>query len=431
MRGTRMKTAWATLMVAGVLGADLLIGFRVYSKEVDEPAPLDAYESIALFTRVIEQVRRHYVDADKTDYRTLVHGALDGVMSALDEHSQFMEPESYSDMKDDTEGHFGGLGIVISVREGILTIVAPMEDTPGFKAGLQARDRILEIDEISTKGMTLPEAVRRMRGEPGTRVSLTVLQPASQQIRTVEVIRAVINVESVKDADVQDDGIAYVRVTQFAEPTAAELRRALDDLQTRGMRALVLDLRNNPGGLLSSAVDIGGLFLEAGRLIVYTQGRSERDRVSYRASGDSPYADLPLAILVNVGSASAAEIVAGALQDQRRAVLIGEPTFGKGSVQSVYPLDEGSALRLTTAKYYTPSERVIHGNGIEPDIAVSLPERDWQALRLLRADPDSPLAAEWIGSGDLPVDAPLERARDLLKGVLLFRDHGPIRAAAG
>ncbi len=413
------------LLAVLLLGANLLIGARLYSQEVEAEKRDDAYAQMALFTRVMEQVRTHYVEADKTSYRDLVHGALQGMLQSLDPHSQFMDADMYKDMKDDTAGQFGGLGIVISLKDQVLTIVAPMEDTPGFRAGLLSGDKILEIDGVATDGMSLQESVKKLRGAPGTKVTLRILRPATQAFKTVEIERANIEVASVKDAKVLEDGIGYVRITQFNEPTADALQKELDGLLAQSIRALVIDLRNNPGGLLSSAVDVSSKFLERNQVIVSTQGRSDKDNQVYKAHGRKRYPAIPLAVLVNAGSASASEIVAGALKDNRRAVLIGEKTFGKGSVQSVLSMDEGTAIRLTTAKYYTPSREVIHERGIEPDIVVPIPPEDWRALQMQRiegggAEVREEDAAEEGESAKPVEDVQLQRAVEVLKGILRF-----------
>ena len=283
-------------------------------------------------------------------------------------------------MKDDTAGEFGGLGIVISIKDGVLTIVAPMEDTPGFKAGLLSGDKIIEIDNASTDGLQLPEAVKKLRGPPGSKVTIKILRPKTQEVRTVEIVRAKINVPSVKDVKMLEEGIGYLRIVQFNEPTANALQDALDKLTKEGLQGLIVDLRNNPGGLLTSAIEVSEKFLRRGDLIVYTQGRNEKPQQTFRVKGRYHYLQFPMVILVNGGSASASEIMAGALQDHQRAILVGEKTFGKGSVQSVLPLDDGSAIRLTTAKYYTPSKRVINEHGIEPDIVVPMSPEDWRKL---------------------------------------------------
>ena len=340
------------------------------------------------------------------------------MLQSLDAHSQFLDPEMYSDMKEDTSGQFGGLGIVISLKDGVLTIVAPMEDTPGFRAGLLAGDKIIEIDGESTEGLSLPEAVKLLRGAPDTTVTIKVLRPETQEIKDVSVVRAEIKVPSVKGETILENGIGYLRITQFNSPTAEALQRALDELEEQGMRALVIDLRNNPGGLLTAAIEVSQKFLNRGDLIVYTQGRDPYQKQQFRARGRRRYLELPIAILVNGGSASASEIVAGALQDHNRAILVGEKTFGKGSVQSVIGLDDGSAIRLTTAKYYTPSERVIHEHGIAPQIEVHMDPEDWRKLMNRRSR--AGMVAPGGESEEEVVDVQLQRAMDVLKGVMIF-----------
>jgi len=420
----RAESSYRWVILAGLLAANLMLGARLYSQEAPAADRAQAYEKIALFTKAMEQIRLHYVDQDKITYKDLVYGAMRGLLASLDPHSQFLDPEMYSDMKDDTAGQFGGLGIVISLKDGVLTIVAPMEDTPGFRAGLLSGDKIIEINGQSTEGLALPEAVKQLRGEPGTKVRIKILRPKNQEIKEMELVREEINVPSVKDAKILEDGIGYIRIVQFNDPTAHDLQAALDRLEGLGLKGLILDLRNNPGGLLTSAIDVSQKFLRRGDMIVYTQGRNERQKQTYRAKGRQHHLAFPMVILVNGGSASASEIVAGALQDHQRAILVGEKTFGKGSVQSVLPLDDGSAIRLTTAKYYTPSRRVIHEKGIEPDIVVPMPPEDWRKLLIRRSRAEHAAPEDLVDDEGQPlddvVDIQLERAVDVLKGVLRF-----------
>lgn len=404
-----------------LLAANLYVGARLYQQEGTSQARQEAFENIQLFTRVLEQIRLNYVDADRTTYHDLIYSGLQGMLQSLDDHSQFLDPSMYRDMKDDTSGRFGGLGIVISQKDGLLTIVAPMENTPGFEAGLLSGDRIVEIDGETTEAMSLQDAVKRLRGDPGTPVTIRILRPKTQEVKEMTIVRDRIRVPSVKDTEMLDNGIGYIRVTQFNDPTGDALDRAINDLLKQDMRALVLDLRNNPGGLLSSAIDVSQRFLERGSLVVYTLGRDERQKQVFNARGRRRYLDFPMVILVNRGSASASEIVAGALQDHNRAILVGEKTFGKGSVQSVIGMDDGSAIRLTTARYYTPSQRVIHERGIEPDILVPMDPDEWRRLLMHRNRPPNAeveLDPEDDASG--LVDIQLERAIDVLRGVMIF-----------
>jgi carboxyl-terminal processing protease len=339
-----------------------------------------------------------------------------------------MELDKYKELQDDTQGAFGGLGIVVSVKDNALTVVAPMEDTPGFKAGILCGDRITRIDGKSTEKLSLPEAVKNLRGEPGSKVRLTVFRPSSNETKDYDLERAVISVDMVKDINgrkefpLGENKIGYIRLVQFGEKTSEELNAAIKRLKSQGMQSLVLDLRWNPGGLLEQAVDVCEKFLPRGELIVTTEGRNPAQNVVRRSNGRGDMIQgLPMVVLVNMGSASASEIVAGCLQDLKRAIVLGERTFGKGSVQSIIPLNDGSALRLTTAKYYTPSHKVIHEQGISPDIVVTMTDEEERDMVLRR----TPGGVESLDEPDrLRVsqtrDPQLERAMDLLKGITLF-----------
>src|SRR5437667_1688688 len=336
-----------------------------------------------LFTRVLERVRRDYVDGDKLTYKELVYSALKGMLNSLDPHSEFMDAEKYNELKNDTEGAFGGLGISIGMRDNFLTVIAPMEDTPAFKAGILTGDRIIKIEGKRAERLSLPEAVKRLRGEPGTDITITVLRPSSGQVTDHRLTRAVIKLDTVKDINskrefpLDEDKIGYIRLTQFGEQTSSELDDALRRLDKQGMQALILDLRGNPGGLLDQAARVCEKFLPKNQLIVSTEAGRSDERSEFRSSGRGSHPKLPLAVLVNIGSASASEIVAGCLQDTTamgisRTIIIGEPPFGKGSVQKILPLGDGSALRLTTAKYYAPTHKVMHEQGITLDSIVPM-----------------------------------------------------------
>ena len=420
------------LVVALLLTANLMVGARLYQQDAEAGIKEEAYDMIALLTTVTQQIRQHYVDPEKTSYKDLIYGALRGMLQSLDAHSQFLDPDMYSDMKEDTSGQFGGLGIVISLKDGVLTIVAPMEGTPGFDAGLLPGDKVIEIEGDSTEGLSLPEAVKRLRGEPGTAVTIKILRPKTQDIQEVTIVREEIEVPSVKGAEMLEDGMGYVRIVQFNERTADDLQAAIDRLEEEGMRALIIDLRNNPGGLLSSAIEVAQKFLTRGDLIVYTQGRDPKSKQQFRARGRHRYPDIPLAILINGGSASASEIVAGALQDHNRAILVGEKSFGKGSVQSVIGLDDGSAIRLTTAKYYTPSEQVIHERGIAPRIEVPMDPEVWRMLMMKRSRPPGAELEEGEESYEDVIDVQQERAIDVLNGIIMFeaKQRSPRQFAA-
>ncbi len=413
---------------AAVAAAALLAGCRHCAPTPLPDSPADreeAYRQIRLLTRAMAQIRKDYVDAEKTEYQALTYGALRGMLQSLDPHSQFMEPKVYEDMKDETAGEYGGIGVVIGLRDGGLAVIAPMEDTPGFRAGLQSGDRIMEIDGAKTDGLSLRDVVGKLRGEKGTSVTLKILRQTEKELREFQLMREVIRVSSVKGTRILGDGIGYIRITQFSEPTAKALDEALQKLTTNGLHALVLDLRNNPGGLLTSAIEVSERFLKKGDMVVFTRGRGGvQKQDAARARLARSHTGFPMAILVNEGSASASEIVAGALQDHKRAILVGERTFGKASVQSVFQLEDGSALRLTTAKYYTPSERVIHDKGIEPDIVVPMAPDEWQKVQVTRARAENPGMprdpAQPTEAAEGTPDRQLERAVDLLKGILIF-----------
>ena len=396
----------------------------------------NVYSCLTIFTRVLQLVRQDYVDEDKIDYRALTYNALRGMLSGLDPHSQFMEPDSFKDMQDDTRSRYDGLGLVVSAKDGVLIIVSALEDSPASKAGLSSGDQILKINGATTEKMQLTDAITALKGKPGDSITMQILRPTSKEVRDFTMVRAEIKVESVKDAHLVDPAmtgdykVGYVRIIQFNEPTAEELSHKLDDLQKAGMQALVLDLRNNPGGLLNSAVDVCGQFLPPRTMVVYTEGRTPSSRREYTTSSVAkPRGDFPVAVLINGGSASGAEIVAGALKDLNRAVLVGETTFGKGSVQSVIGLPDGSAVRLTTAKYYTPSKQVIHQHGVAPTIRVTLTGEQERALNA-RHNGDQPAADEGKHDYGDSADPQLERALDALKGMMIYKQQIASRQAA-
>lgn len=417
-----------------VLSINLLVGTRVYFSSAHAAEKDSPYPSLELFSYVMEKVRKDYVDGQNLSYQDLVYGALKGMLNTLDPHSEFMEPEKYKELQNDTQGAFGGLGIVVSMKDSFVTVVAPMDESPGFKAGILSGDRIIRIDGKSTDKMGLPDAVKTLRGEPGTEVTLTIFRPSSSQMKEFKLTRSVINVDMVKDVNgkkefpLGENKIGYVRLQQFGEKTSDDLERALNTLKREGMQALVLDLRGNPGGLLDQAVDVCEKFLPRGQLVVTTEGRNSAQNSARYANGrGDELKGMPLVVLVNFGSASASEIVAGCLQDLKRGIILGEKTFGKGSVQSILPLQDGSALRLTTAKYYTPSHRVIHEEGISPDIVVPMTDEEYRDIELQRA----PGGPESLSDKDRDRvanahDAQLERAMDLLKGITLFTQRAPL-----
>jgi carboxyl-terminal processing protease len=426
-----MKRRFVVVVVPMLTVVSVLVSLRVFTARAAETETENGYAQIAVFAKAVQLLRQDYVDANKTSYHDLVYAALKGMLSSLDPHSQFMEPDDFRDMQDDTRSRFNGLGIEVSMKNGVLTVVTPMEDTPAAKAGILAGDQILKINGAPTEKLELQQAVNLLRGNPGQKATLTVLRPSSKEVKDYVLERAEVKVPSVKAAHLLDRDltgafkVGYVRIVQFNEPTAEDLAKALDDLQKRGMQALVLDLRNNPGGLLNSAVDVCGQFLPPNTTVVSTEGRlpsQEREYTTPSTAKARPR--FPLAVLVNEGSASGAEIVAGALKDLKRAILIGETTFGKGSVQNVLQLPDGSALRFTTAKYYTPSKQVIHGSGVTPTIAVPMSAEQERALFAARneAKPEDEKAQVRAR------DPQLLRAIDALKGVMIYAQENGRRA---
>jgi carboxyl-terminal processing protease len=395
----------------------------------------NGYSQISLFAKAIELIRQDYVDGTKTSYHDLITAAMKGMLSSLDPHSQFMDPNDFRDMQEDTRSRFNGLGIEVSMKNGLPTVITAMEDTPAAKAGILSGDQILKINGASTERMDLQDAINILRGPAGRRVILTLLRPSTKEIKDYTLERAEIKVRSVKGARLLDEEltgpfrIGYVRLIQFNEPTAEELSRALDELQKEGMQALILDLRNNPGGLLNSAVDVCGQFLPPKSKVVSTQGRLASQQHDYSTSGvrkERP--NFPMAVLINEGSASGAEIVAGALKDLHRAILVGETTFGKGSVQNVMQLPDGSAVRFTTAKYYTPSRQVIQGNGVAPNIRVAVTAEQERALFALRnADNVKPEDEKSIIKTK---DPQMLRAIDALKGLMIYAQQSAPKAEA-
>ena len=356
------------LFCALFLGNNLTPVPAYASDENSEAA--DSYEKLKTFSEILSLLEANYVEQVNTG--DLIDGAIRGMLKTLDPHTSYLPPEAFKQMKVETSGRFGGLGIEITVRKGILTVVTPIEDTPAFKAGIKAGDRIIKIEDESTLDMTLSEAVERLRGKINTEVTITIFREGLEEPLVVTLVRANINVKSVK-SKIYEGNIGYVRIRSFSKTTSRDLDKALEEFRTKQVKKLVLDLRNNPGGLLNQAVEVSDRFLKPENLIVYTQGRTEEQNMRFTTHDRVQRVAYPMIILVNGGSASASEIVAGALQDSSRAIILGTQTFGKGSVQTIIPLSDGSALRLTTARYYTPSGRVIQENGIIPDIIVEVP----------------------------------------------------------
>ncbi len=394
------------------------------------------YEDIRLFTDVLSIVRKSYVE--DVDMKDLIYGAINGMLASLDPHSSFMPPDVYKEMKVDTRGEFGGLGIEITVKNGILTIVSPIEDTPAYRAGLQAGDQIVKIEDRFTKDISIMDAVKLMRGPKGSKLTITIMRDSFGKPQDFLLVREIIKIRSVKSRTLED-GYGYVRLVQFQERSSDDLEAALKELRKQNdgsLKGLVLDLRNNPGGLLDQAVKVSDIFLADG-LIVYTDGREEGSRMEFSAHPKGTEADYPMVVLINGGSASASEIVSGALQDRERAIVMGTQSFGKGSVQTIIPLSDDSGLRLTTARYYTPRGTSIQARGITPDIVVSpdevkkVEEGDLFREKDLKNHILTP-DAEGEVQGDPALhkfdlessdrsDYQLMRALDLLKGLYIFK----------
>jgi carboxyl-terminal processing protease len=418
-------------LVTLLLAANLILGARVYLDSAHAAEQKDsAYSNLELFANVLQKVRTEYVDGTNTTYHDLVYSALKGMVGSLDPHSEFLDPQDYQELEDDTEGQFGGLGLVVETKDGYVTVIAPMDDSPGFRAGIRPGDRVVKIDSKDSRKMPLENAVKLLRGEPGTKVTVAIERPSTGETKVFTVDRAVIVTDMVKDINGKKEyplgpnGIGYVRITEFGDNTSDELQEALDKLKSQGMKGLIIDLRGNPGGLLDEAVNVSQKFLPRGQLIVSTEGRDSRENSVRRAEGHGDeLKGEPIIVLVNFGSASAAEIVTGCLQDLHRAVILGEKTFGKGSVQSIFPLDDGSALKLTTAKYYTPSHRVIHEHGITPDIFVPMTEEQEGALLVKSSigGLESLDETNRVRVAEIQ-DTQLARAQDLLKGIMLYSE---------
>jgi carboxyl-terminal processing protease len=365
------KFVLITVLFAAMLSC-ILIGMSIGGMTTDS----EDYEHLRVFTEVLSVVKKNYVE--DIDTKTMIYGAIKGMLNSLDPHSSFMTPEQYKEMQADTKGEFGGIGIQIGLKDNILTVIAPIEDTPAFNAGIQAGDKIIKINGISTKDMGLQDAVTKMRGPRGTPVTISVFRESWKDPKDFKIVREIIKVKSVK-FKVIDNKIGYVKLIQFQERTAPDLETALSSLAKQNITSIILDLRNNPGGLLESSVDVSEQFLPPGRLVVFIKGRTG-DKREYRTDTTrlsdaekekaSLFTNMPMIVLVNQGSASASEIVAGALKDWNRAVVLGVQTFGKGSVQTVLPLSDKSGIRLTTARYYTPKGISIQSTGITPDIIV-------------------------------------------------------------
>jgi carboxyl-terminal processing protease len=372
-----MQKKWHLIIVCLIVSLIFIPSQRIFADKEE------TYEGLKLFTDIISLVEDNYVDS--VDTKKLIHSAIQGMIRSLDPHSSFMPPEAFEELQIDTHGEFGGIGIVITMKKGILTVVSPIEGTPAYRKGIQAGDRIVKVDGEPTQDMEMWEAVKKMRGKKGTPVLITIARDGKEKPFDVEIIRDIIPIESVRSASLSD-GYGYVWVTNFREKTVDDIIDTLDELKsnTNQFKGLILDLRDNPGGLLDQAVKLVDLFIDEGN-IVSIKGRSEENTKEFDAHSENTEPDYPIVVLINSGSASASEIVAGALQDHKRALILGITSFGKGSVQTVEPLRDGYGLKYTIARYYTPNGRSIQAQGIVPDITVSA-----RYIKLKQDDADFP-----------------------------------------
>jgi len=397
---------------------------------IDRSKKNETYKELELFADALAYVQAQYVDEAKP--KDLIYGALSGMVNELDPHSQFLTPQEYEDLKIETEGRFGGIGVEITMKDGLATIVTPIADTPAWDAGLKTGDRLVKIDDTVIKNLTLSDVVKKLRGKPGTEVIVIAWREKDDKLYTFKIKRAMIEVKDIKEAKLLEPGIGYIRLAEFRENTPQELDRILKEFKDQGAGALVFDLRNNPGGLLDKAVDVAARFLSKGTLIVSIKGRDPKQDEIFNAGYGMPDTGMLIVLLVNEGSASGSEIVAGAFQDNKRAIVLGEKTFGKGSVQTVLPLSDGSALKLTTSLYFTPGGNSIHEKGIMPDIIVEQTDAQDSAVIQKKDENDLERVFETIEemkpSETVPElkkgyadDAQLARAVDLLKSIRIYK----------
>lgn len=364
------KLVIALILAAGLLVYGIGLGLAELAEKSKKADSL--YKELELFSDAVSIIRSDYVEEPQS--KDLIYGALKGMLAALDPYSQFMDPDTYNEMRIETEGEFGGIGIEITIKDNLLTIISPIDDTPAYNVGLKAGDKIVKIDGEVTKDITLIGAVKKLRGKPGTDVDVTVLRETEKKLLDFTITRSIIKLESIKRSEVIEPDIGYIRLAEFQEKTSKDLEGALRKLEKKDIKGLILDIRNNPGGLLDAAVEVAEKFLEEGKVVVSTKGRIEEQNLIFKSKNRNKHLDYPMVVLINGGSASASEIVAGAIQDYKRGIIMGTKSFGKGSVQTVVPLSDGSAVRLTTSKYFTPNGRTIRGEGIVPDIVVEYKE---------------------------------------------------------
>jgi carboxyl-terminal processing protease len=434
-----MKNLRVVALIFLVFSIGMLFGHTTANQAVGR----EPYSDLRIFTEVLSQISSQYVEPIES--KKLLYGAIRGMIKELDPHSSFMTPDMFKDMQVETKGEFGGIGIQLGTRDGVLTVIAPIEDTPAWKQGILSGDQILRVDTKPTKDMTIQEAVDLMRGKPGTQVTISIMRDGFDKMKDITITRAVIHIKSVKQKQL-GDGVGHLRITQFQENTTREVREALKTLGADAgtLKGLIIDLRSNPGGLLDEAVGVSSLFVEKGKAIVTIKGRNGDNSREYPSRGGDHFLDTPLIVLIDGGSASASEIVAGALRDWKRALILGTLSFGKGSVQTVSPLSDGSALRLTTALYFTPNGTSIQGKGIAPDILVErvkeeqlakpteghmMKEKDLEGALVNPSgaptpEPQATPAASPTPGAEVAIpddDTQLKRAHMVMKSLLLFK----------
>ncbi len=427
--------AAALLIVAGLFGHTRAV---IAEKAEEAPASGLPLEELRVFAEVFGRIKNDYVEP--VDDRKLLKYAIEGMLSGLDPHSAYLDEEDYRDIRVGTSGEFGGLGIEVGMENGFVKVIAPIDDTPAQRAGVRSGDLIIRLDDQPVKGMTLDEAVKQMRGKPGTKIRLTIVREGEDKPIVITVVRDVIKTVSVKQR-MLEPGFGYVRLSQFQARTPEDMLSGIATLKREAggsLKGLVLDLRNNPGGVLNAAVAVSDAFLTSGT-IVYTEGRIRDSQLKFKAAPDDALEGAPMVVLVNGGSASASEIVAGALQDHKRAVIMGQQTFGKGSVQTIVPVNDRTAVKLTTARYFTPNGRSIQAEGIVPDILlanVRLTKGEESATQLKESDlarhlvnpednGDKKKAADKAaGAEDAETDYALSEALNLLKGLAILRPGG-------
>jgi len=379
--------------------------------------------NVRYYREVMQTVKENYYDGSKAGYDDLTRAALKGMVNQLDPHSEFLTADEFSETEEELTNEFSGVGIQVEQRENKIIVITPIAGTPAEHAGIRRGDQLVKVDGQLLESPTLEKTVKLIRGKPDTEVTLTMLRTGAAKELDFKLKRQRIQLHTVRNTAIRPDGTGYLQITQFSERTGEEFAEALQQLEKQGMKALVIDLRNNPGGLLDAAIDVCGEFFDRDELVVYTQGRTLESRQDYKADGKHPHRTYPIALLVNGGTASAAEIVSGAMKDTRRAVIVGERTFGKGSVQSVIELQNGEGMRLTTARYYTPSGVTIHGHGVAPQVEIEISPDDESKLRLQESRADISAPAEFADHfGFKPIDdVQLNAAVEVLNGVLAVR----------